>query len=136
MPDVTVRHEEGDRFRATIRGHQLVIDQPVEDGGTDAGPTPTELFVAGLASCVAFYAERYLRRHHLPVDGLAVDCTYAFGPDRPSRVGSIECIVHAPGLPASRRGAFLAVIDHCTVHNSMRQAPLVQLEVHSSELAA
>ena len=86
MPDVTVRHEEGDRFRATIRGHQLVIDQPVEDGGTDAGPTPTELFVAGLASCVAFYAERYLRRHHLPVDGLAVDCTYAFGPVAP--VGS------------------------------------------------
>ena len=90
MPEFTVRLEEGDRFGATIRGHRLVIDQPVEDGGTDAGPSPTELFVAGLASCVGFYAERYLRRHHLPVDGLAVDCTYAFRSDRPSRVGSIE----------------------------------------------
>ena len=54
MTNVVVVHEEGDRFALTIRGHRIVVDQPVEDGGGDAGPTPTELFVASLASCVAF----------------------------------------------------------------------------------
>jgi putative redox protein len=39
-------------------------------GGGDVGPTPTELFVAGLASCVAFYARRYLRRHDIDAEGL------------------------------------------------------------------
>ena len=52
--NITVQHEDGDRFQVLVRGHRLVIDQPVADGGTDAGPTPTELFVAGLASCVGF----------------------------------------------------------------------------------
>ena len=43
-----IEHEGGDRYRVRIRGHELVVDQPTEDGGEDAGPTPTELFVAGV----------------------------------------------------------------------------------------
>jgi uncharacterized OsmC-like protein len=108
----------------------------VEDGGTDSGPTPTDLFVAGLASCVGFYAERFLRRHGLGVEGLRVDCTYDIAKDHPARVASIALAVHAPGLPPSARGAFRAVIRHCTVHNSMRVAPRVQIDVALSELAA
>jgi organic hydroperoxide reductase OsmC/OhrA len=36
--------------------------------------TPTELFAASLAACVAFYAGRFLRRHGLTADWLRVDC--------------------------------------------------------------
>jgi uncharacterized OsmC-like protein len=130
--DIVVRHQRGDRFTIGIRNHRLVIDQPVEDGGTDVGPTPTELFVASLASCVGFYAERYLRRHDLRVEGLRVDCTYAFADDRPARVASITLTVDAPGLPAGRQDAFLAVIEHCTVHNSIRMTPRIRIEVAPS----
>ena len=56
MPTVTVTHDVGDRFDIAIRGHVVHVDQPESDGGSDTGPTPTELFVASLASCVAFYA--------------------------------------------------------------------------------
>ena len=71
VTSITVRHQGRDRFGAMIRGHRLVADQPVFDGGGDSGPTPTELFVVGLASCVGFYAERFLRRHHLSADATA-----------------------------------------------------------------
>jgi uncharacterized OsmC-like protein len=131
-----VSHEEGDRFQVSIRGHQLSVDQPVDHGGTDEGPTPTEVFVAGLASCVAFYAERYLRRHDLPIDGLLVDCSFAFAEDRPTRVASVTLHVDAPGLPASRRAGFLAVIERCTVHNSLRIPPDVRIELDPIEAAA
>jgi uncharacterized OsmC-like protein len=111
-----------------VRGHELVVDQPVEDGGEDAGPTPTELFVAGLASCVAFYAGRFLRRHGLPTEGLAVDCSFTFAEDRPARVGEISVAVHLPeGFPEERRAALRAVVEHCTVHNSLRQPPEVEI---------
>ena len=61
--EVRVRHLDGDRFAIDVRGHTLLVDQPAEAGGTDTAPTPTELFIAGLASCVAFYARRYAARH-------------------------------------------------------------------------
>ena len=84
---LTVAHRGGDRFRIRVRGQEIKVDQPVGDGGEDTTPTPTELFVTGLASCVAFYERRYLARHGLPADGLEV----AAG-TRP-----------APGLRASSR---------------------------------
>ena len=48
-----VEHRGEDRFDINVRGHVLRVDQPRTDGGQDTAPTPTELFVASLASCVA-----------------------------------------------------------------------------------
>jgi DNA-binding FrmR family transcriptional regulator len=58
MPTLNVTHQTGDQFQLQVRGHRLLCDQPLADGGTDQGPTPTELFVASLAACVGFYARR------------------------------------------------------------------------------
>jgi putative redox protein len=125
---IQVRHLGGDRLRIQVRSHELFTDQPAEDGGEDTAPTPTELFVASLAGCVAFYAERFMRRHHLPTDGLAVTCSFAWARD-PARVGAIEVKVEAPDMPADRLEAFSRVIEHCPIHNTLRQPPEVRFEV-------
>ena len=137
MSNITVRHDAGDRYRIQVRGHTVMVDQPVEDGGDDSAPTPTELFVAGLASCVAFYGGRYLARHGLPDEGFGVDCSFAFAKDRPVRVASIEIDVTLPeGFPAERREAFLAVVEHCTVHNSISMRPDVRIGLAQDRRAA
>lgn len=137
MTRIEVRHEEGDRYGIRIRGHDLLVDQPVDEGGADTGPTPTELFVAGLASCVAHYGGRYLRRHGLPTAGFSVRCDFSFAKDRPARVGSVEIAVTLPeAFPDERRAAFHAVVDHCTVHNSVREAPEVRIELVRERRAA
>jgi len=125
---IRVRHLGGDRLVIQVRGHELFADQPAEDGGEDSAPTPTELFIASLAGCVAFYAERFLRRHHLPTDSLAVTCSFAWARD-PARVGEIEVKVEAPDVPAERLEAFSRVIEHCPIHNTLRQPPEVRFTV-------
>jgi putative redox protein len=137
MTDILVKLEQGERFRITVRGHELVVDQPLDEGGGDEGPSPVEIFVASLASCVAYYAGQYLRRHDIPVEGLAVECDFAFAKDRPARVGGIELRVIVPeGFPEGRRAGLLAVAEHCTVHNSIRRAPEVAISVRASAPAA
>jgi putative redox protein len=124
---ITVRHLGGDRFTMDVRGHTITVDQPDDAGGEDTAPTPTELFVAGLASCVAFYARRYLVRHAIPDDGLEVAMDYALG-GRPTRVTDVAIRITPPaGLPAERRAAFLAVASHCTVHNTLHEPPVVDI---------
>jgi putative redox protein len=125
--DVTVVHLSGDRFAITVRGHTMTVDQPVEVGGEDTAPTPTELFIAGLASCVAFYAGRYLTRHDLDPAGLQVSASFAMG-GKPNRVTDIAIQIAAPaGMPDDRRAALLAVASHCTVHNTLEQPPAVEI---------
>jgi putative redox protein len=116
---LTVQHLDGDRFAIEIRGHTVTVDQPVEAGGADTAPTPTELFIAGLASCVAFYARRYLARHDISTDALSVSADFDIG-GQPTRVIRIRVLITPPtALPPQRRDAFLAVASHCTVHNTL-----------------
>lgn len=132
---VRVTSVGGDRLEITVRGHTMHADQPAEDGGGDTGPTPTEIFVAGLAGCIAYYAERFLRRHGLPVDGLVVGCEYEWA-ENPHRVGGIALTVDAPGLTRDKRPAFERVVEHCTVHNTLLQPPKVTLVVHNARTEA
>jgi putative redox protein len=123
----TVEHLDGDRFAIGIRGHVVTVDQPRADGGEDSAPTPTELLVASLASCVAFYARRYLARHHLPTAGLSVTADYTMG-TRPARVTDIKVDIEVPdGVPPERLDALLAVASHCTVHNTLTDLPTVTI---------
>jgi len=127
---VTVRHIEGEAYAITARGHVVLTDQAVADGGTDAAATPTELLVASLASCVAFYTGRYLLRHGLDRAGLAVTAEFAMAADRPARVSAVRLRITVPaGVPAQRTDALLAVASHCTVHNTLRQQPDVSIEL-------
>jgi len=124
---VRVAHLGGDRFDINIRGHVIRTDQPIGDGGEDTGPTPTELFIASLAGCVAFYARRYLERHALPTEGLAVKADFHMG-SRPARVARINVHLTIPdGVPSERREALLAVASHCTVHNSLTSLPEISV---------
>jgi putative redox protein len=129
MPNLSVAHQAGDRFELQVRGHRLLCDQPVADGGTDQGPTPTELFVGSLAACVGFYARRFLARHHLDAAGLRVEAAFTMSPDRPARVAIITLRLLTPPLEENRRRALLAVVDHCTVHNSLRTPPEVRVRL-------
>jgi uncharacterized OsmC-like protein len=131
---VTMRvdHQGDDRFAIQIRGHEVVVDQPLTMGGGDLGPTPTELFVASLASCVGFYARRYLARHDLDATGLAVEVTYTMA-TKPSRVGDVSLRLVVPaGVPREREAALLAMAGHCTVHNTLTVSPEVTITLETS----
>jgi putative redox protein len=127
--EIQVHRVDGDSFRVETRGHTVVVDQPGPGDGADSGPTPTELFVMSLASCVAFYAGRALGRgsEQLPLD---VVCRWTMSAVAPWRVASVEVRVQPPsGLSASRLAAIARAVQHCTVHNSLVQPPEVTIDV-------
>jgi putative redox protein len=134
-PQVVVTHAGRDRLRVQVRNHVLFTDQPLEDGGEDTGPTPTELFIAGLGSCVAFYAERFMVRHGLTTDGLRVSCRYRWA-ESPHRVGEIDLEVEAPSVGEDRRAAFARVVDHCTIHTTLVRPPRVRILIAAAPVAS
>jgi len=137
MDVITVDHQTGRSASVLIGSHRVTVDQPVRDGGEDLGPTPTQLFVASLAACVEYYASRFLVRHDIDPEGLRVECLFEMAHEPPARVASIRLrVLPPPGFPAARRSALAAVVQHCTVHNSIVEAPVVEFDVVERRSAA
>ncbi|HEX6844735.1 MAG TPA: OsmC family protein [Actinomycetota bacterium] len=125
MERIDVRWTSGDRYEIDVRDHRLVVDQP---GRGDAGPTPTELWVSGLVACVAHYTGSFLNRRWRGADGLSVRAEWDFATDRPARVRDIRIVVDLPpGFPDALTDRLQAVVEHCTVHNSMTHPPQVSI---------
>jgi putative redox protein len=125
---MTVHHLGADRFAIDIRGHRLVVDQPSEVDN-EAGPTPTELFVAALASCAAHFAHRVLIRDD-PDATVKVTCWFRTSTGAPNRVELVELeVALPPGLSAQRRASVERAMQHCTVHESLTQPPHVVISV-------
>jgi len=128
---IRVRHLGDAQFSILTRHHELVVDQPFEGGGENLGPTPTELFVASLASCVAFYGRGFLHARGL-ADRVDVDARWSLELG-PTRVGRIDITIDAPAVPRERLDAFRRAIEHCTVHNSLHDPPVVSFSVTTKD---
>jgi len=109
-------------------GHSLVSDEPVDLGGTDAGPTPYDLLVAALGSCTAITLQMYARQKGWPLDGIEVrlghakiharDCA-----DCETKEGKIDRIereiVLRGALDEAQRARLLEIADRCPVHRTL-----------------
>jgi putative redox protein len=130
---ISVSYLGGEEYVVRLRDHTVTTDQPLPGGG-DAGPSPVELLVGSMAACTAFYAGRFLDRHGLSRDGLAVTAGYRMASDPQRRVADVLLDVTVPaGLPRHRRTALLAVLQHCTVHNTLRRAPEIIIRIDEVE---
>lgn len=85
------RHIEG-----RIRDLVVVHDKPVEKGYTNKGPTPSEMFLATLASCTMMSTLRVAEVRKVPVEAMDATATLDFDErDRVSRI-DLEVRVRSP----------------------------------------
>ena len=59
-----------------VRQHRLLADEPLDEGGDDAAPSPQELLAASLASCTAVTMEMYAQRKGWDIGGVEVEAEY------------------------------------------------------------
>jgi uncharacterized OsmC-like protein len=112
----------------------VVTDQPVTDGGQNAGMSPVELFVGALAGCVAYFVGQFCARHEIAREGLRVEAEWEMA-EGPHRVGSITLAIHLPHrLTPEQKERLLKVAHACTVHQSIAVTPniAIQLNPHGS----
>jgi len=130
---LNVRSLSETEFEITCRNHRIVVDQPKSEKGTDKGMTPVELLNASLASCVAYYATTFLKRHLTDVTGLRVESTWQYTED-PHRIGAMQIRIILPSsLTKSERDGLLRTVEHCTVENTLKHVPSVRIEIDSKE---
>ncbi len=114
----TATRQNGFRHSVRVRDHQLTVDEPVDEGGEDAGPTPQELLAASLATCTAITIEMYANRKGWDIGDVAVDVDY-----EPAQRGSptrFSMAVRLPKeLPDEQRERLMQIAAKCPVHRTL-----------------
>ena len=127
---LTAAYRGGTRYDITCGQHRVVTDQPVDDGGQDAGMGPVELFVGSVAGCVAYFVGQFCARHNISRDGLSVDAEWIMT-EGPHRIGRIDIAIHLPHrISPEQKERLLKVAHGCTVHQSLTVAPNVTIALN------
>jgi putative redox protein len=120
MVTVTARRREGYAHDVEIEGgHSLLIDEPVEAGGRDDGPSPTRVLAASLAACTAITIEMYAARKEWPLDDVEVVVEMEYG--QPSVPKSFAVTVRLPKELSEEQAERLRTIaGRCPVHRALK----------------
>ncbi|WLI90932.1 OsmC family protein [Massilia sp. R2A-15] len=102
-----------------VRDHQFVTDGSIEEGGTDSGPSPHDLYDAALASCKAMTLVWYAGRKGIPLRDVKVDVVRDASAERQG-VYKLATVLHLGGdLTEAQRQELLTVAGKCPVHKLM-----------------
>ena len=80
---------------ATIRQHSVLIDRPVEKGGSDLGPMGGELFLASLGGCFMSNLLAAMRAREVEISGIRTEVIGTLAGDSPARFTGVELCVSA-----------------------------------------
>lgn len=128
MARITVKHRHGQSFDIQVRGYKLVSDEPVTLGGEDAGPTPTELMVAGLAACAADEVVTTLVEMGLALKPIEVWADFAWDAEG-RRIESVRLHVMLPdAIDESARHRVMQAILSCPARKMLLEPPEIETE--------
>jgi putative redox protein len=112
------KRRQGYEHDVSVRGHTVTSDEEEVDGGTDAGPKPTEYLAIALASCTATTIEMYADRKGWDVGDLEV--VAEFTPAPRGECDHFEVIITLPGgLTEEQTQRIHRIAGKCPVHRTL-----------------
>lgn len=138
LAEGTVRVETaGGKFLQDVyaSGHHLLSDEPLGYGGTNRGPTPYDLLLAGLGSCTSMTIKLVADREGIPLQSVSVDLRHSrchsadcleTGEGKP-RLDVIDRVIRLDGpLSPEQRTRLLGIADRCPVHRTLENHPVIR----------
>ena len=122
---------DGYRHDVVAGGHSLVVDEPTDKGGANAGPSPQNLLNAALASCTAVTMEMYAERKGWDLEGLSV-AVIADG-ELSKGTRTYEVVIELPeGLDDEQRERLLKIAAKCPVHKALADTQPISIRTGST----
>ncbi|MEI1278518.1 OsmC family protein [Leptospira venezuelensis] len=98
------------------KNHEVIADEPKEDGGGDLGPSPHEYLLLSLGACTDITIRMYAQRKKMDLKEVIVELNLTRWTDRTE----IQRVVKLEGnLSEQERERLLQVANACPVHKTL-----------------
>jgi putative redox protein len=106
--------------KARVRAHQVIIDRPQRNGGSDRGPMGGELFLASIAGCFMSNLLAAIRAREAGISGVRIELS-ADIVDAPTRFSRVEMLVTAAAGNQETLERLVEIADRgCIMMNTLR----------------
>jgi putative redox protein len=122
---VNVKTKSGLQTVASARDLEWYADEPLEDGGTNTGPTAMEALAGALGSCMIITTELYARRKQWPLEAMEVhiELERFNGSEYPGYTGDSQyvhqirekVVLHGDQLNDEQRVRLMEITTKCPV---------------------
>jgi ribosomal protein S12 methylthiotransferase accessory factor len=107
---------------ASVNGHLIWTDQPLENGGDDSAPSPFDLFAASIGACAGVFVQGFCAKRGIPYEGIRLHEQLRYAPDGALAEVSLE--IRLPEtFPAKYRDAVVKVAEQCSVKRAILAEP-------------
>ena len=108
--------------------HQIIADEPENEGGQDLGATPMELLAASLASCTSITLRMYADRKQWAIDEIKVEVNIVR--DKEKTTTDFQKVIMVKGaLDETMKQRFLAIANACPVHKILSNTVSINSEL-------
>ncbi len=116
-----------ERFKTEIEvaQHTLLADEPTDVGGTDLGPSPTELLMSSVGTCKAMTVRMYADRKEWDLTAVEISMSISEQRTDLQKTTFIHCHIRLSGnLDDAQRQRLLTIAERCPVHKILT-SPIV-----------
>jgi uncharacterized OsmC-like protein len=132
MAKITTHYKGDMLFESKLGNHNVVIDVPYAMGGGDRGPTPPQLFIASLGSCVGAFVANYCEPKGINTSDMTIDISFD-KVENPTRLVNLKVAVNLPyGECQNREKALLRVAEHCPVHETINMLDEIEIKINGN----
>ena len=130
---ISISFPGGVAVDAAVGGHTVHTDQPAPLGADNA-PSPFDLFLASIATCMGFYALRFCQERGIATEGLGL----TLEPIREGkRLATLNADLHLPaGFPEKYNDAIRRAVDLCAVKRVLLEPPAYNMTLTPAEVTA
>jgi len=120
-------------FEANINGHKVLMDAPIEGGGTNLGPSPKKLMLVALSGCTGMDVVSILKKMRVDVEKCSVEVQGDVTEEHPKQYYKMHVIYEFTGkdLPLDKieKAVRMSEETYCGVGALYRKAIEVTSEI-------
>jgi putative redox protein len=121
------------KVNALYKGFIIETDQPEHAGGGGSAPSPFDLFLASIGTCVGFYVLSFCQERSIPTEGLKLNLR-AERNEETGLIGKIAIEIRLPReFPKKYGDAVKRAAELCAVKKHLENPPQFEIATTITE---